>query len=102
MEVSDLTTFIVSISLFISPVHQVIQFSEQFINGTTGFKRFLEIMDETEENECEGDKILENVKLKISISNFQEKESYMEKKNTKNVLKKSLIAGIIYLDVVWN
>ena len=67
MEVSDLTTFIVSISLFISPVHQVIQFSEQFINGTTGFKRFLEIMDETEENECEGSKILENVKGDISF-----------------------------------
>ena len=67
MEVSDLTTFIVSISLFISPVHQVIQFSEQFINGTTGFKRFLEIMDEPEENECEGSKILENVKGDISF-----------------------------------
>ena len=67
MDVSDLTTFIVSISLFISPVHQVIQFSEQFINGTTGFKRFIEIMDETEENECEGDKILENVKGDISF-----------------------------------
>ena len=67
MEVSDLTTFIVSISLFISPVHQVIQFSEQFINGTTGFKRFIEIMDETEENECEGSKILENVKGDISF-----------------------------------
>ena len=67
MEVSDLTTFIVSISLFISPVHQVIQFSEQFINGTTGFKRFLEIMDETEENEYEGSKILENVKGDISF-----------------------------------
>lgn len=67
MEVSDLTTFIVSISLFISPVHQVIQFSEQFINGTTGFKRFLEIMDEPEENEYEGSKILENVKGDISF-----------------------------------
>ena len=67
MEVSDLTTFIVSISLFISPVHQVIQFSEQFINGTTGFKRFLEIMDEPEENEYQGDKILENVKGDISF-----------------------------------
>ena len=67
MEVNDLTTFIVSISLFISPVHQVIQFSEQFINGTTGFKRFIEIMDETEENEYEGSKILENVKGDISF-----------------------------------
>ena len=67
MEVSDLTTFIVSISLFISPVHQVIQFSEQFINGTTGFKRFIEIMDEPEENEYEGSKILENVKGDISF-----------------------------------
>lgn len=67
MDVNDLTTFIVSISLFISPVHQVIQFSEQFLNGTTGFKRFLEIMDETEENEYEGSKILENVKGDISF-----------------------------------
>ena len=67
MDVNDLTTFIVSISLFISPVHQVIQFSEQFINGTTGFKRFIEIMDETEENEYQGDKILENVKGDISF-----------------------------------
>lgn len=67
MDVNDLTTFIVSISLFISPVHQVIQFSEQFINGTTGFKRFIEIMDETEENEYEGSKILENVKGDISF-----------------------------------
>ncbi len=67
MEVSDLTTFIVSISLFISPVHQVIQFCEQFINGTTGFKRFIEIMDEPEENEYEGSKILENVKGDISF-----------------------------------
>ena len=67
MDVNDLTTFIVSISLFISPVHQVIQFSEQFINGTTGFKRFIEIMDEPEENEYEGSKILENVKGDISF-----------------------------------
>ncbi|MGN1055006.1 MAG: ABC transporter ATP-binding protein, partial [Erysipelotrichaceae bacterium] len=47
----DYSTFIVSINLFISPVTTLIQFMEQFQNGVTGFERFLEIMDEKEEDE---------------------------------------------------
>lgn len=41
----EYSTFIVSVNLFISPVQTLVQFSEQWQNGATGFKRFIEIMD---------------------------------------------------------
>lgn len=50
----DYTAFIVSISLFISPVQTLIAFVEQLQDGTTGFKRFMEIMEEDEEYEKPG------------------------------------------------
>ncbi len=45
----DYSTFIVSVSLFITPVTTLIQFSEQYQNGVTGFERFLEVLDQQEE-----------------------------------------------------
>ena len=50
----DYTAFIVSIGLFISPVQTLIAFMEQLQDGTTGFRRFLEIIDEEEEKDIEG------------------------------------------------
>ena len=47
----DYTAFIVSIGLFLSPVQMLIGFVEQLEEGATGFRRFLEIMDEEEEQE---------------------------------------------------
>lgn len=47
----DYTTFVVSIGVFLSPVTTLINFIEQLENGVTGFQRFLEVMDETEEYE---------------------------------------------------
>ena len=47
--VGDYMAFIVSIGLFISPVNTLIGFVEQLQEGATGFKRFIEIMDEKEE-----------------------------------------------------
>ncbi|MBR2731243.1 MAG: ABC transporter ATP-binding protein [Clostridia bacterium] len=41
----EYSTFIVSVNLFISPVQTLIGFMEQWQNGATGFRRFLEIMD---------------------------------------------------------
>lgn len=41
----DYSTFIVSVNLFISPVQTLINFMEQYQNGVTGFRRFVEIMD---------------------------------------------------------
>lgn len=48
----DYSTFIVSVNLFISPVNTLIGFMEQYQNGVSGFKRFVEIMDELPEEEA--------------------------------------------------
>ena len=69
MQIVDITTFIVSISLFISPINQVINFTEQFQNGSTGFQRFIEIMDEKEEEQNENAEILDNVRGDIEFKN---------------------------------
>ena len=47
----DYSTFIVSVNLFIAPVNTLIAFMEQFQNGVSGFRRFVEIMDEEPEQE---------------------------------------------------
>ena len=47
----DYSTFIVSVNLFINPVNTLIGFMEQFQNGVSGFKRFVEIMEEAPEAE---------------------------------------------------
>ena len=48
----EYSTFIVSVNLFISPVQMLIGFMEQWQNGATGFKRFVEIMDVPEEEDA--------------------------------------------------
>ncbi len=50
----DYSTFIVSVSLFISPVMTLINFMEQYQNGVTGFERFVEIMDAEPERDDTG------------------------------------------------
>ena len=49
----DYSAFIVSVNLFISPVMTLINFTEQYQNGVTGFERFLEIMAEKPEKDRE-------------------------------------------------
>ena len=48
----DYSTFVVSVNLFINPVNMLIGFMEQFQNGASGFKRFVEIMDEEPEGDA--------------------------------------------------
>ena len=50
----EYSTFIVSVNLFIAPVQTLIQFMEQWQNGATGFRRFIEIMDIPEEQDDPG------------------------------------------------
>ncbi len=47
----DYSTFIVSVNLFINPVNTLIGFMEQYQNGVSGFRRFVEIMDEEPEKD---------------------------------------------------
>lgn len=44
MDYIDLITFTLYVSAFITPVRKLTQFSEQFMMGSAGFTRFLEIM----------------------------------------------------------
>lgn len=65
----DYSTFIVSVNLFINPVNTLIGFVEQYQNGTTGFKRFLEIMDEQPEEESPTATPLTDVRGDIEFKN---------------------------------
>ena len=65
----DYSTFVVSVNLFISPVNTLIGFMEQFQNGVSGFKRFVEIMEEEPEIEASNAKALENVRGVIEFKN---------------------------------
>lgn len=44
VDVNDLITFILYISVFTDPIRTLIDFTEQFQNGYSGFERFMEIM----------------------------------------------------------
>ncbi len=65
----DYSTFIVSVNLFINPVTTLIGFMEQFQNGVSGFKRFLEVMDEEPEADSADAVALENVEGTIEFCN---------------------------------
>ncbi len=65
----DYSTFIVSVNLFINPVNTLIGFMEQFQNGVSGFKRFVEIMDETPEMDAPDAKELTDVQGVIEFRN---------------------------------
>lgn len=42
---ADYSAFILSINLFLNPITMLIRFMEQYQSGSSGFERFLEIMD---------------------------------------------------------
>ena len=65
----DYSTFIVSVNLFISPVNTLISFMEQFQNGVSGFRRFVEIMEEEPERDREGAEELTDVRGDIEFKN---------------------------------
>lgn len=67
----DYSTFIVSVNLFISPVTTLIGFMEQFQNGSSGFKRFTEIMEETPETDKENAVELKDVKGYIEFKDVR-------------------------------
>ena len=66
---ADYSTFIISVNLFINPITTLIGFVEQYQNGVSGFKRFLEIIDEPIEQDAPDAKVLENVQGDITFQN---------------------------------
>ena len=76
-----LVTFMVSIGTFIGPLITLINFVEQYQEGATGFKRFIEIIDEAEEVEKEDALEVEKLEGVIKFNNV-----FFDYETTKGVL----------------
>lgn len=84
VNISDLVTFLLYISVFTDPVRTLIDFTEQFQNGYTGFERFCEIMAiEPDIKDKEGAVELQDVRGDITFENV----SFQYEENTERVLK---------------
>jgi ATP-binding cassette subfamily B protein len=77
LDIPDLLTFLLYINVFTDPIRTLVDFTEQFQNGYTGFERFREIMD-IEPDICDAKDAVElkNVKGDITFENvsFQYKD----------------------------
>ena len=83
IDVTDLVTFLLYISVFTDPIRTLIDFTEQFQNGYSGFERFCEIMAiEPDIADKEGAETLENVRGDIKFENV----SFAYNENTDMVL----------------
>lgn len=70
LAVTDLVTFLLYINNFTEPVKKLINFTEQFQNGYTGYERFLEIMSiEPDIKDAEDAVDLKDVKGDIQFEN---------------------------------
>ncbi len=70
VNISDLITFLLYIGVFTEPIRTLVDFTEQFQNGYSGFVRFREIMDlEPDIQDTEGAVDLEEVRGDISFEN---------------------------------
>ncbi|MDO4648772.1 MAG: ABC transporter ATP-binding protein [Eubacteriales bacterium] len=83
INVSDLVTFLLYISVFTDPIRTLVDFTEQFQNGYTGFERFREIMDiEPDIQDAPNARELKDVQGNISFENV----SFRYKENNTDVL----------------
>ena len=67
LDIPEYVTFVVSVSLFISPLTTLINFVEQYQNGVTGFRRFVEIVDEKEEKTKDNAKAYDTLRGEIEF-----------------------------------
>ena len=65
----DFAAFLLYIGNFLNPIRKLINFVEQYQSGTSGFKRFVEIMDKEIERDDPGAKDIYTVKGDINFNN---------------------------------
>lgn len=94
IDIGDYTAFIVSVNIFLSPVRALIQFMEQYQNGVSGFKRFVEIMDEEPEKDKENAVELQKVNGDITFKNVT--YAYGESKDVLHDLSLEIKQGEIF------
>lgn len=84
MQITDLITFLLYINNFTEPVKKLVNFTEQFQNGYTGYERFLEILDVEPDIADSPDAIsLKDVKGSIEFEDV----SFQYEENMDTVLK---------------
>lgn len=69
INLGDFLAYMLYVKLFTDPIKKLINFVEQYQNGMTGFKRFMEIMEVETEKEKENAIELEEVKGNITFNN---------------------------------
>ncbi len=83
IDIVDLVTFLLYISIFTDPIRTLIDFTEQFQNGYSGFERFCEIMAiKPDVADREGAEGLKNIRGEIKFEGV----SFSYGENTEKVL----------------
>ncbi len=87
IDVADLLTFLLYINNLIDPIKKLINFTEQFQNGITGFERFVEIMEmepdiKDSENAADAGILKGNIKFNdVSFKYSEDKEAVFKNIN---------------------
>lgn len=83
--VTEYSVFVISISLFINPINQLLTFMEQLESAASGFERFAHILDEQEELIYDGKEELKHVEGNITFENVSFNYVVEERGILKNV-----------------
>lgn len=88
LNILDLTTYVLYINTFLQPIEKLVNFTEQFQKGITGFERFLEVLNIEPEIKDESDAMdIANIKGDIEFHNvsfsYNEKEDVLTDINIK-------------------
>lgn len=92
LQTTDLVVYILYINIFLNPIDKLINFTEQYQRGITGFERFLEIINTHPDITDKKDSVeLKNVKGNISFENVS--FSYDDKSTVLKNINVNIEAG---------
>ncbi|HEY8888774.1 MAG TPA: ABC transporter ATP-binding protein [Clostridium sp.] len=92
LNTTDLVVYILYINIFLNPIEKLVNFTEQYQRGITGFERFLEVINTLPDIVDKKDAIeLDNIKGKISFNNVS--FSYDNKNTILSNINVSVEAG---------
>ncbi|MGL5694678.1 MAG: ABC transporter ATP-binding protein, partial [Peptostreptococcaceae bacterium] len=92
INLGDFVAYLLYVKMFIEPIKKLINFTEQYQSGMTGFERFMEVINEETQKEAKNPVELKDVQGNIEIENV----SFMyeeEEKEVLNNLNLSIKAG---------
>jgi ATP-binding cassette subfamily B protein len=92
LKVSDLVVYILYINIFLNPIEKLVNFTEQFQKGLTGFERFLEVIDTDPDIEDRKDAV-EITRPKGNIEFNKVSFSYNDKHNILDNINIKIEAG---------